>query len=399
MNGWRHHMSSSSQFYPLSPFFIDLARGKRWDRKSNQHSLTWWNREKEEEPPQTSNVFFITIDSYLVTVSDGYQPAWKRSEVRFIEPKINLHYKWKKFRIIVDTLTNIGEERLLDRFKAGCFGHVLSWRLGNSASRALHVLLSYEIFNDNPDELWFSVQGVQFRFSPIHYALMSGLNFGYSSFDPSRGIHDPSRVGVYKRVANGDSIVLRDLMRKFTECNIYEDSSNLPQDDSEEHDDYLKVANIIVLYFFFLGFADSRKVENWVWILVDDLSAWNRFPWGAYLYRALIHYVSIVPMTRLEALPSYHLYGPMWALQIWAYETIPTLGRVAAHYAYPNSIPRMLAWKFGTSPELDFGFIFGPEVQYIYIYIFHLYLYFYLILILFIWSCYPVLISRDDGIS
>ncbi|KAH6758941.1 hypothetical protein C2S51_019176 [Perilla frutescens var. frutescens] len=70
-------------------------------------------------------------------------------------------------------------------------------------------------------------------------------------------------------------------------------------------------------------------------------------------------------MTQLEALPSYHLYGPMWALQIWAYETIPTLGREAAHYAYPNSIPRMLAWKFSTSSELDFGFIFGPEFSYL----------------------------------
>lgn len=39
-----------------------------------------------------------------------------------------------------------------------------------------------------------------------------------------------------------------------------------------EVNDYLKVANILVLYLMVLGFnqVKVRVVENWVWVLVED---------------------------------------------------------------------------------------------------------------------------------
>ncbi|KAH6783787.1 hypothetical protein C2S52_008746, partial [Perilla frutescens var. hirtella] len=112
------------------------------------------------------------------------------------------------------------------------------------------------------------------------------------------------------RVANGKPIVLKELLRRFTEYALHESSSDLDVDQKCE--DYVKVANIIALYFFCLGFAESRKVEN----------------------------------------------------RIWAYETMPTLGSVAASHVFPYSIPRVLRWKFGTPSEFDFGYIFGPKFVY-----------------------------------
>ncbi|KAH6797612.1 hypothetical protein C2S52_022166 [Perilla frutescens var. hirtella] len=148
--------------------------------------------------------------------------------------------------------------------------------------------------------------GGRFRFCPEHYALVSGLNFGYSSFVPTEESYDLSTLGVYKRVAN----------------------ETLSVDDNEKCDDYLKISL------------------------------------GAYTYGALIHYVGITSMMTSEVMPEYHLYCPMRALQVWAYETIPALGEAATNRSFQNNIPYVLSWKFGVPSSIDFESIFGQEFLY-----------------------------------
>ncbi|KAH6771068.1 hypothetical protein C2S52_015871 [Perilla frutescens var. hirtella] len=97
--------------------------------------------------------------------------------------------------------------------------------------------------------------------------------------------------------------------------------------DGQDASDYVKVANILFVYRIIFCLDQKRVVDPWVWVLVEDAERWNSFPWGAYSYQMLI----ILPCKR-EAIGgkgqgTYHFYGPIWALQIWACEVIPDLAR------------------------------------------------------------------------
>ncbi|KAH6815760.1 hypothetical protein C2S51_020580 [Perilla frutescens var. frutescens] len=83
--------------------------------------------------------------------------------------------------------------------------------------------------------------------------------------------------------------------------------------------DYVKVANILFVYRMILCLDQYRYVDPWVWALAEDVERWNTFPWGAYSYQSLMHYIGLIPRTR-EAMGGkgsgqYHFYGPIWALQ------------------------------------------------------------------------------------
>ncbi|KAH6827702.1 hypothetical protein C2S53_019084 [Perilla frutescens var. hirtella] len=102
-------------------------------------------------------------------------------------------------------------------------------------------------------------------------------------------------------------------------------------------DDYLKVANILALYSFRLGYDPSRRVESFAWALVDDLDAWNNFSWGVYTFTSLLHYISLLPKTKKGCGTKYHFYGPAWALQIGCHETL-TIDKAKQERPYWNSI-------------------------------------------------------------
>ncbi|KAH6776223.1 hypothetical protein C2S52_013784 [Perilla frutescens var. hirtella] len=226
-------------------------------------------------------------------------------------PAINLYYKRNKLEKIREVLTAVGGRPLLLQFMQGCFGHLLMWRGGPSCSKALHELLAHEIRVPGVSiyEIWFHISGKNIRFSPSEYALVTGFLFGASDFDPTAN-HDPSDIGVYQRVCRGQPISLQTLYTRFSNHEI------------EDHNDNVKVAQIIALYFFALAYDERRIVDNFIWVLVDDEDAWNKFPWGSYTYQALMHYINLVPNTRVECGPHYHLFGPVWAIQLLCDEVL-----------------------------------------------------------------------------
>lgn len=86
--------------------------------------------------------------------------------------------------------------------------------------------------------------------------------------------------------------------------------------DCTQQEDYLKVAHMLMLWYMVLGYSNERKLESWMFVLADDLSSWNRFPWGAYSYMALVHYINHIPTTLATLGPTLNLSGPIWALMV-----------------------------------------------------------------------------------
>ncbi|KAH6787710.1 hypothetical protein C2S52_007262 [Perilla frutescens var. hirtella] len=82
--------------------------------------------------------------------------------------------------------------------------------------------------------------------------------------------YDTSEIGVFTRFCHSNEKPrIMDLLKRFNDGVV-----------DANHDDYLKVANILVLYYFALGYDDHRVMESFAWVLVDNLDEWNRFPWG-----------------------------------------------------------------------------------------------------------------------
>ena len=120
-----------------------------------------------------------------------------------------------------------------------------------------------------------------------------------------------------------------------------------------------------LLYFLehVLFGKEGKNLIDMEWVaLVDNLEAFNKYPWGGICYertlfglqRALENRVSKYQdkkKTKGEAaVEAYSLVGFPYAFQVWAYEAIPLIGlkyatRVSERY------PRILNWSATSAPR------------------------------------------------
>ncbi|KAH6821739.1 hypothetical protein C2S53_018371 [Perilla frutescens var. hirtella] len=268
--------------------------------------------------------------------------VWRREALQNVSCSINLY--WKNYASsIIDVLQTIADADvdLVREFRNGPFGLIMNFIGGTSCNTALHALMAREISVDGAldHEVWFRIGGTNIRFSPIEYALVTGLMFGGSDFDPYVD-HRIPQCSFYSRVLSCTPIKISDLYKRFITYNLGDDPS-----------DYVKVANVLFLYNMLIGYDQPRTIDNWVWVLVEDTDRWKFFPWGSYSFGVLLNYMRRIPLTEADFdttsnRRTYHFYGPVWALQIWAYEAIPRVGRHCAEVVSEVAIPRCLKWKF-----------------------------------------------------
>ncbi|XP_057770061.1 uncharacterized protein LOC130989916 isoform X2 [Salvia miltiorrhiza] len=245
-----------------------------------------------------------------------------------------------------------GGQALVDRFLGGCFGHLLDWNPGAKCGMALHHVVSRQI-QSNDNGLWFYINGSKLHFSEMHYALVTGLNFGQSDFDV-RAEHDLRNVEVFIKICCG-----RRTLNVDNVIDIFENYDLIGDPDGSL---LLRVAHVIVLYGMLLGYERDKKVADWVWALVDHVDAFNQFPWGAYTYQILCQYAYNCSTNN-----QYKLYGPVWALHVWSLEIIPELGSTVGTYVEGCAHPRCLRWKFRSRPNVsDLRPLFEQEAHHLF---------------------------------
>lgn len=220
---------------------------------------------------------------------------------------------------------------------------------------AVHHVLSREITRDGAEDhdMWFQINDAHVHFSKVEFAMVTGLRFGPSDFDTTAD-YDISQVRAFNLFTRGGDVTIADLLKTFTD-----EKKRLNDPNGES---YFQVAHILVLYLFILAYDTNRYVDYWVWALVDDMDDFNSFPWGAYIFLTLKHYVKNISRRN-----HYHFHGPVWAFHVWSLEVIPSLAEVVAKRESQDACPRLLRWKFRSRIKDDISPIFQQQVYFTFV--------------------------------
>ena len=226
--------------------------------------------------------------------------------------------KLKYFSLVREKLNE--NRRIL--FRGTCFGPWLDLLFFNHEPHMLDYILQKQCYVDDAHydmALIYDVDGRSLHFGRPKFHLITGFRFGkfvsgqsYSSGD----INFKSRVFPKK---NGIKLCNLDLV-----C-VLEDEEYFSKLSDE---DAVRVCLVLVLEVIFMGRLLTDEVDDKVLRLVDDLHAWNLFPWGEHiwrqLYNQLLNVVSRHRFQHLSGLESSSKFVPTYTLSgfVWAFKVI-----------------------------------------------------------------------------
>ncbi|GFP82531.1 hypothetical protein PHJA_000396100 [Phtheirospermum japonicum] len=289
------------------------------------------------------------------SAAEEVQWTWKRDALQMTKLCIVLYSKRFIVEHIAEELKLIGDG-VYQEFLNSCFGFLMRFDTqGVTCKSALRCLFAHEVVKADagPDELWYRVGGRFIRFSKYEYALVTGLSFRPTAFDPSAEHHPPAS-GLYSRHYRGRRLKMNTLRRDFTD-GVFRGSPA----------DALKVAKLLIVYYLLFGMdGKQRCIDEWAWTLIEDSDGWETFMWGKYTYQILLRYLQRVP-TELpnSKAASYRLHGYAWAFLIWAFEAIPELGNACGVPTSDDVLPRCLRWRFQTKNQVDMGGLYDRQME------------------------------------
>lgn len=267
--------------------------------------------------------------------------------------RLNLYTRDIVIRQIPIVLERIGGNPLVREFRDGPFGYLLNIQRQGTANIALHELLARELTDPSFSEFerWFHVGGRDIRFGAQEYCIVTGLVFGpfHHDFNPNKGPYTIPQSSLFHTWYHGAKVKDRQLLDDFMSESIRMGS---PQQ-------YLSAANLL-MYYYVLLCRDKQTIEDWTWALVEDRAGWYKFPWGSWSFQVLCHQLGVMKKDPCELggqTAGYHLYGPVWALNLWSYEAIPMLGNACGEHLNDFETPRLRRWLTRQS-HLDYTTFF-----------------------------------------
>ncbi|EOY31989.1 Uncharacterized protein TCM_039370 [Theobroma cacao] len=119
--------------------------------------------------------------------------------------------------------------------------------------------------------------------------------------------------------------------------------------------DATKMALVLITNNILFGQDYRRRVTPWLLSLVEDIDAWNVFPWGYYVWKLTLDYLlkgfevpdlSVTKETRLR----YNIYGFAWVIQTM--EAISAFRKIVAPSGSKDNVhPRMCRWDYNQKPK------------------------------------------------
>ncbi|KAI5339524.1 hypothetical protein L3X38_018796 [Prunus dulcis] len=261
----------------------------------------------------------------------------------------------------------------LEQFKTSCFGHLLNIDKIQFSGQIVHGAVLRRVAGQGVKDL----DGLSFllgcdvaQFTRQDFCLITGLRFGEVP-EVSSGESDGIRLR--ERYFIDEGITCNALEEAFLRCT--------------EEDDIYKLALVYFAELVVLGRDKHLNINLNYLTLVEDLDAFNRYPWGSVsfdktqdsLFSAPTKYVksfenedgrgkgkSKVTGTSQrnekgkkdkhgEAQKSgWSFKGFTYAFQIWVYELIPRMADLNyCKVVDPTAVPRILQWRTTTSvPEM-----------------------------------------------
>ena len=165
-------------------------------------------------------------------------------------------------------------------FRSTCFGPWLDLTYVDNEEDLIHYMLQKQVFSDNEHydlPLIYDVNEHLLHFGRREFCLITGFKFGIVSFRKFRegdiSFRDrvfPEKIGRY--VKNIDLLSVIEDEERFTK---------LSDEDS------IRVCLLLSLEVMFMGRELGSVVEDVFLRMVDNLEAWNEFPWGEHIWREL----------------------------------------------------------------------------------------------------------------
>lgn len=209
--------------------------------------------------------------------------------------------KENTFAVVRNRLQSCGQEAVA-AFEASAFGSYLGYYNSTVQSqRCMHYLLSRQVIgvpDPDPNSIWFKVHDQIARFSRVEFALVSGLRFGASEFDPYIE-HEIPETSLYTRRFKNKRMKPKELWDLFTNRNW----------DIGTPEDCVKLSKVLVAAIVVLGYNPNQwKIPDWIWALVEDAQQWDQFPWGSLSYQILTRAVTNVKK-ELTTNTAYHFHA------------------------------------------------------------------------------------------
>ncbi|KAE8712815.1 hypothetical protein F3Y22_tig00110223pilonHSYRG00073 [Hibiscus syriacus] len=229
-------------------------------------------------------------------------------------------------------------------FEDTCFGPWLKVQHPGEDAMLTHLFLQ-TMTSDLPDtiqrrdeEIWFDFPPAYTCFGREEFCLITGLRFGHDDVGRyTRHITRPSWLSRVFPELERPNLHVEDLTRLLNKKDGFTRMDDV---------DVVRVCLLILLHAGFLGREARQPIPNDLIKLVEDLNAWNLFPWGSYLWKAIWNKLS----SALDDRKSLHgdgfkytLTGFIWAFKIWIFEAFPAMKTYAIKTS--NDIPRAISWK------------------------------------------------------
>ncbi|KAJ0427878.1 hypothetical protein HanHA300_Chr17g0639991 [Helianthus annuus] len=117
-----------------------------------------------------------------------------------------------------------------------------------------------------------------------------------------------------------------------------------PMQYSDE--DCVRICLLMLLGQGFLGLQDTNAVDIKLLHLVDNLNAFNQYPWGNYFWESTYTNVYDMHVRQKEDTRGFSLDGFVWPFKMWILEVFPEFKQKRGYFECPT-IPRFLGWKEG----------------------------------------------------
>ena len=193
----------------------------------------------------------------------------KITDVQHFRSKVTCFSKLGAIKVIADKLTDVQ----LDMFSRSCFGKLFKMNELKFAGQFMHNLLLRQVECDDDAELWFALPNDSvIRFSIQEFGLITGLDCGPYPKDWSSD--DCTTVDPFsRRIFNGSSKVSnKTLDATFRSASL----------DNDE--DIVKLALLYFLEIVLLGKDPKNQIQMENIRKLDDMNAFNNFPWGRRSY-------------------------------------------------------------------------------------------------------------------
>ncbi|VFQ59358.1 unnamed protein product [Cuscuta campestris] len=243
----------------------------------------------------------------------------------------------------------------LGRFRTSAFGVLLDvldcpWISGQLLIHLVGNCVQSTDDSGRKDKLKFKILGNEVVLTKGQFHLITDLKMG-----GHRGIMDNGVGGRFaaRYFQSSKSVKRKEITKAFLRFNR-DAEGTMPSDA-------LKMSLIYALANTFLGNQPSVNLPMHYLSLVDDIEKFNNYPWGDDVWSELVDHVYRCALCIEKGGSTRPTFGGyMFALQVWAFETFPSLaeaGMCVLDSERVNSIPRCLRWrvyaKFSSSKVSD----------------------------------------------